>query len=421
MSAWAVSHRANELSSTTVVFVTMMFPAPSEAFAGVEVRALRSAGLDVRVRALRGAHPLSHQLLADWNLADLDVSYNSFFSCLRGLAAMALHPVRALRVLLWLLRETWRSPAALSKATMLLPRMFDILQECETRPPSVLQLFWGHYPAVLARLVRTSLPSVHVSMALGAYDLLSAFRPSVAVANAADSLWTHAECNVAAIRAMGIHNPRLQVLRRGVDLSQVPKDVTHKRRGRVVTVARLEPDKGVDDVLRAFAEARARLPDSGLDLVVIGEGSDRRRLERMAATLGVGSVVHFRGAMRHSGVYEELAQADVLMLLSRNRSERLPNAVKEGIACRCICITTRTPGIEELAAHPSNPLVVDQGDWKAAAGHLIDTQDRSERYGEARELARRFVLRNFDASALISRRVEVWSTQSEHVVSSTLV
>jgi glycosyltransferase involved in cell wall biosynthesis len=96
------------------------------------------------------------------------------------------------------------------------------------------------------------------------------------------------------------------------------------------------------------------------------------------------------------------------MLLSSNRSERLPNAVKEAIACRCICITTRTPGIEELAAHPHNPLVVEQGDWKAAAELLIDTQDHAERYMDARDLARAFLLRNFDSSALIKRRVNAW-------------
>jgi glycosyltransferase involved in cell wall biosynthesis len=390
-----------------VLIATMMFPVPSEAFAGVEIRALLEAGVRVRVRALRRKHRLADKLLLDWRLQGMDATHSDARSLLRGMLCVLTRPGAAFWAVRWLLRDASRTPGLFFRCVALMPRMFDILRECERDPPTILHLFWGHYPAVLAGLVKRRLPAIHLSMSLGAYDLVYRFGASIAAANAADSLWTHAQCNVEPIRLMGIRNPRLEVLRRGIDLSQVPHPPYNRIAGRIVAVARLVRDKGVDDVIRAFAEASKRLPH--LQLVIIGEGPDRRRLEHLAEDLGLPEAIQFVGAAPHSRVYRELVQADAFMLLSRSASERLPNAVKEAMACGCLCITTRTPGIEELRAHPDNPLVVDPGQWAEAAQMLIDVLTRPERYVEARERGRAFVLREFDSKTLAARRMSVWS------------
>jgi glycosyltransferase involved in cell wall biosynthesis len=320
---------------------------------------------------------------------------------------MWLRPVDTFWVFAWLCKHAWRSPKLLLRCTALLPRMFDILRDCERRPPDVLHLYWGHYPAVLAALVKRRLPSVHVSMSLGAYDLVYRFGPSVAVANMADSLWTHAQCNVETIRSMGVDNPRLEVLPRGLDFKRLPPSSNVRSRGRIVTVARLEQNKGVDDVIRSLAVAHAQLPH--LSLVVIGEGPDRNRLDRLVRKLGMRGLVQFMGATTHTAVLQELVRAEAFVLLSRNPSERLPNALKEAMACGCICITTQSPGIEELRAHASNPLVVPQEDWMEAARKLVNVLLAPESYMEAREAGRQFLIREFDAAALATRRIAVWT------------
>jgi glycosyltransferase involved in cell wall biosynthesis len=392
-----------------VLITTIAFPLPSEAFAGVEVRALLAGGARVRVRALRFPHELTDVLLSDWSLDKLDVTQSSATSVVRGLAAMLLRPIDTIWVFAWLSKRAWRSPRLLLRCAALLPRVFDILRDCERKPPDVLHLFWGHYPAVLAALMKRRLPAVHVSMSLGAYDLLYRFGPSVDVANIADSLWTHAKCNVETIRSMGVSNPRLEVLPRGLDFKRVPPSVSVRFRGRIVTVARLEQNKGVDDVIRTFAVALAQLPH--LSLVLIGEGPDRGRLDRLAGELGVRGHVRFMGATTHSAVLQELILAEVFILLSRNPTERLPNALKEAMACGCICVTTQTPGIEELQAHASNPLVVAQGSWMEAAQRLLGVLRAPESYVEARDAGRQFLIRDYDARALAARRIAVWTRQ----------
>lgn len=420
MSAAAeISRHRESPAPTDVLFVTMAFPVASEAFAGVEVRSLLALGARVRVRALRPRLAAHERLLADWRLEGLDLTHWSSLGMLRGALAMLLRPIETLRVLASLLRYALISPRLAWRCALFVPRMFEILAECERRPPGVLHVFWGHYPAVLARLVERRLPAVHVSMSLGAYDLVYGFGPSIGAANDADTIWTHAQCNVEAIRAMGISNPRLQVLRRGLDLKEVPQAPTRKIPGRIVTVARLEKEKGVDDAIRAFGAAHAKLPH--LKLVVIGEGPDRKRLERLTRDLRLSHDVQFLGAVGHSKVFEELSTADIFLLLSRSLAERLPNSVKEAMACRCVCITTRTPGIEELRAHACNPIVVEQGDYEGAGRKLLEVLADADGYREAREHARAFVLREFDAVTVAARRLSAWRGATEPFLEQEVV
>ncbi len=390
-----------------VMLVTMVFPWPSEAFVGVEVRALAAGGCRLRVRALRSSHPRSRDLLRDWRLDGLDLTSWSPGSVLRGVAFALRHPWMTLRTVGWLVWHGAARPVLLGRCLLLLPRMLAVFAECRASPPAVLCLYWGHYPAVLAYLVKRWVPGVHVAMSLNAYDLVYAFPPSVVMARQVDTLWTITPANLPAFAALGLDPDRVHVSLHGIELAQVPVDCSQKVPGEFVTVARLEENKGVDDVIRAFAAVAANHGEARL--TVVGEGPDRPRLESLAREAGVAGRVHFTGGIGHSEVYGLLARASVLLLLSRSPAERLPNAVKEAMACRCLCIVTRTPGIEFLLGHLAASMVVEQGDWQAAAGWLQATLHDPARFEPDRDAAATFARENLDAAGSARQRCAIWS------------
>lgn len=390
-----------------VLLATMVFPWPSEAFVGVEVRALRAAGAGVRVRALRSSHPRARELLRDWQLADLDLGSWSVGSVVAGLGFALGQPVKVARTLGWLVAHAWRRPVLLARCLLLLPRLFAIFAECQARPPDVLYLYWGHYPAVLGYMVKRWLPRVHVALSLNAYDLVYAFPPSRALAARADSLWTITEANLPALAAFGVDPARVHVALHGIELAQVPAGTGPKDPARFVTVARLEENKGVDDVIRAFADVAASHPAASL--AVIGEGPDRPRLEAIARQAGVPDRVEFTGGVGHTRVYAELARASALVLLSRSPAERLPNAVKEAMACRCLCIVTETPGIGFLLGALRTPMIVAQGDRAAAARWMDAVLRDPDRFAVDREAAATFAARRLDVRASARQRLAVWS------------
>ena len=80
---------------------------------------------------------------------------------------------------------------------------------------------------------------------------------------------------------------------------------------RVVSVGRLWHLKGFDLGLRAFACFERRFPAA--EYWIIGDGPERRRLERLARDLRIADKVMFTGALLRQNVLGRLAECDVLL------------------------------------------------------------------------------------------------------------
>jgi glycosyltransferase involved in cell wall biosynthesis len=130
---------------------------------------------------------------------------------------------------------------------------------------------------------------------------------------------------------------------------------------RFVCVARLCTEKGIEPLLRAFARAR----DQGVaaDLTLAGDGPDRARFERLAATLGVADHVRFRGRFPHSALGAILGEADVFVLASL--TEGLPVSVMEAMAHGLPIVATRVGGVPEVVRDLVSGVLVPPGDPEA--------------------------------------------------------
>jgi len=81
----------------------------------------------------------------------------------------------------------------------------------------------------------------------------------------------------------------------------------------ILTVSRLVGWKRVDRALRALPEVCRAIPDC--QLVVVGDGEQRARLEALAADLAVAARVRFVGAVSRREVIEYSAAADLFLSL----------------------------------------------------------------------------------------------------------
>ncbi|HEX7117793.1 MAG TPA: glycosyltransferase [Longimicrobiales bacterium] len=390
-----------------VAYVTMLFPAPAEVFAANDVRALRALGDEVAVHCLRPETAGCRARLAEHGLADVPVTYATGRGALAGLLVAARHPRWALDLLRWVVACSWRRVSHLLRSLVLLPRALEIFDRLRADPPDVVHLFWGHYPALVGYLVARHCPGVTLSMFLGAYDLTWRYGGSGPVARLARVVWTHAEVNVPALRRLGVPAERLRVVHRGLDLRRIPARATEPVSGRrLITVGRLIPSKAFDDVLEVFARIHRRW--NGASLLVIGDGPDRSRLRQAAQRLGIAGAVTFAGHRPHDEVLRALCESDVLLFLSRKDSERLPNVVKEGMACRCACVVSRTPGIEALVVDGETGFVVEPGDLSRAEA-CVDAVFRDPPRARAMaERAHGHVVRNFDAVAAMRAYRREW-------------
>lgn len=110
----------------------------------------------------------------------------------------------------------------------------------------------------------------------------------------------------------------------------------------IATVARLEPYKGIETLLRAAAAAATKAPM--LQLLVVGDGSDRPRLECLAESLGIAAWTTFTGT--REDVPRMLASADIFAMPSH--SEGLGVAAIEALAAGLPVLASRVGGLPEI-------------------------------------------------------------------------
>jgi glycosyltransferase involved in cell wall biosynthesis len=161
-------------------------------------------------------------------------------------------------------------------------------------------------------------------------------------------------------------------------------------RKRVIAVGRYEPQKGFDLLLDAFALVAGEHPD--WDLVVIGDGSERPRLERRVQVLDLEERITLKGVV--TDILQELANCHVMAFPSRY--EGFPNALAEGLATGLPAVGYKAvSGVEELILDGQTGLLVDQQEGARGLAHaiarlLVDEKMRRQFGDAAHEHVRRW-------------------------------
>jgi colanic acid/amylovoran biosynthesis glycosyltransferase len=166
------------------------------------------------------------------------------------------------------------------------------------------------------------------------------------------------------------HWDRIAVVRCGIDLDDFPVRDPRPvpRRPRIVTVARLSPEKGHVVLLDALRLLHERGIDATVELV--GSGEFAEAIRHQAVHAGLIDHVAFVGELPPGEVVGRLAEADVFCLPSF--AEGLPVSIMEAMAVGVPVVTTLISGIPELADDHRTALTVPAGNAEALAEALAE-------------------------------------------------
>ena len=180
----------------------------------------------------------------------------------------------------------------------------------------------------------------------------------------------------------------------GVDCIQFSGDGGDAHRDDTITIGTvkaLDKGYGIEHLIAAFAAVRRRLPSYNLRLLIVGEGPEHQRLERMAQVLGVGAVTEFAGWVPHHRVPEYLRRLSVYVAPSVHE-ESFGVAVLEASACAVPVVVSDVGGMPEVVQDQQTGFLVPPGDESALADaleRLVTSQEVRRSMGAA---GRRFVL-----------------------------
>lgn len=215
-----------------------------------------------------------------------------------------------------------------------------------------------------------------------------------------DAVLAHSQWAARTVRSFGVPPQKTIVKRLGVRTSyfQPSRTESYSSGLSLVTVARLEPVKSLDVALGAVAKARSHgVAVHSYD--IIGGGILRSDLERLAARLGLSSIVRFHGTRDSEYVRDRLQKADVFLLSSQ--AEGLPVSMLEAAACALPVVVTDVGGVSEGLVPGESGFLVESGSEDAIAtalSQLRDPNTRSTMGARGRDM----VLRDFNGEKLDS-------------------
>jgi phenylacetate-CoA ligase len=135
-----------------------------------------------------------------------------------------------------------------------------------------------------------------------------------------------------------------------------------------ILVARnLEPIYDVSTALRAFGVFHERLPKA--KMTIAGSGSERRKLEALAKSLGVESVITFAGQVDNAdmaGLYRSAT-----MMVNPSLVDNMPISILESMASGVPVVSTNVGGVPYLVRHGEMALLVPPGAPQAMADAML--------------------------------------------------
>jgi N-acetylgalactosamine-N,N'-diacetylbacillosaminyl-diphospho-undecaprenol 4-alpha-N-acetylgalactosaminyltransferase len=134
----------------------------------------------------------------------------------------------------------------------------------------------------------------------------------------------------------------------------------------IITVGHLEKPKNYTLLIKAYKKAIEELPNARL--IIIGEGSELKRLTNLVSIFDLTNKIDFTGKLKNPFSY--ISRADLFVLSSD--TEGFPNVLVEAMICGCPVISTDCPsGPNEIIEHGKNGILVPTADEKAMSEAII--------------------------------------------------
>jgi len=393
-----------------IAYFTNLYPRATDTFIQQEVAALRRRGFDIRTFSVRrpGAeHDVAAEVVAEKRQTHYLLPVRVLPLIARNLALLARAPRRFLGAFALAMRT--RRPGLHGFALQLAYFQEAILLAREARRQRITHLHnhLGDNSGTVT-LLASKLAGIAYSMTIHGPHIF--FDPTHWALR--DKL-RHARFIVCIShycrsQMMLFSDPadweRLQVVHCGVDTERFGYHEVRAQVCKLLYTGRLATEKGLGVLFESLRNLQARGYD--LQLTLLGDGSDRRRLEELAQRLGISARVVFAGYASPERLRECLQGSDLFILPSF--AEGVPVSLMEAMACGVPVLSTYVGGVAELVTPGQTGLLVPPADSAALADAIARYCDDPELRQRVARRARETVVTDFNAATEVSRLAELF-------------
>lgn len=273
--------------------------------------------------------------------------------------------------------------------------------------------------AVLARLAspRKNRPAIVLTHHLTKFNRLPPSISAFLVNHTCDRVIAIAAHKLAEFLKSGVSRSRLTLIPNFLDTAALDKTLSTLTRekareslgippnNRVVSViCRLIPGKGVDTFIASLVQASSLLPEPVTGLIV-GDGPDRTRLERLVQNTGRGELFRFSGYRNDTATC--LLASDAVLFPSRE--EVLPMLLIEALAVGVPVVCSSIPGNREVVEAGVSGLIAEESpdSYARAICSILDDPSLASRLSAN---GRRSARERFSKETVVPRIMELYSS-----------
>jgi glycosyltransferase involved in cell wall biosynthesis len=191
---------------------------------------------------------------------------------------------------------------------------------------------------------------------------------------------------------------------------EIPQELPPREKNRVLFVGRLVEWKGVDYLLEGFKIVSGHLSD--VELIIVGDGPERKRLVEKAGNLGIEGKVAFLGWKVGHELIEEYARASVLVVPSivdyKGQTESLGVVAIEAMAMGTPVVASRVGGLTDVVADGETGFLLPQKNPEALALAIENILTNEEVAREMSLKARERFKRMFSSQSIADRFVQLY-------------
>jgi len=186
---------------------------------------------------------------------------------------------------------------------------------------------------------------------------------------------------------------KVQIIPNGLDLSLFRYEP--EKKDMISIVGTLKPIKGQTQ----FIKAAGILLEKNIDttFMIVGDGPDKEKLEKLVDDLGIKDRVIFTGYVVNA--YDYIRRSK--LLVSASTFEGCSNAILEAMACGTPVIASNVPSNNELIADMKNGLLFKCGNEEDLASKITYLTSRPQFYETIQKNARNTVEHSFSMTKMV--------------------
>jgi len=162
---------------------------------------------------------------------------------------------------------------------------------------------------------------------------------------------------------------KISFFSRGVNIDKFRPSDRHKADNILLTVSRLAPVKGIEDMIKAIHYVKNEIPDIILMIVGKGRGPYYHQLKNLVIKLGCENNVKFVGPIPYNQLVQIYQNSKIFLLTSITEGQ--PTALMEAMSCGIPAITTPVGSIPNMIQDGINGFIIKNGDIKLLTEKIV--------------------------------------------------